>query len=145
MIGINFCGYIVKPGYMLIRRRTVKKLKNKLWQFNKKILDSLSPNNMPRAPIEKQNSSPAQSNKEKFLTGQACDIIFDNPFIIFANPEFLEDFRHIFSSINSVYGFFKHASCYNLRKSLYEKHFGILKIYLRPANKNYDYFVWNEG
>ncbi|MDP3057033.1 MAG: reverse transcriptase/maturase family protein [bacterium] len=120
--GINFCGYIIKPGYALIRRRTVKKLKNKLWQFNKKILDSLSPNNTPRA----------------------CDMIFDDPFIIFANPEFLENFRHIFSSINSVYGFFKHADCYNLQKSLFEKHFGILKIYLIPADENYGYFVWDE-
>lgn len=118
--GIDFCGYIVKPDYILVRRRTVKKLKNKLWRFNKKILNAISPNDTPRA----------------------CEIIFNDPFIVFANPELSENFRHIFSSINSVYGFFKHANCYNLRKSLYEKHFGILKIYLEPANRNYDYFVW---
>ena len=58
--------------------------------------------------------------------------------------KFTNDFRHIFSSINSVYGFFKHANCYNLRKTLYEKHFGILKMYLQPANRNYDYFIWKE-
>jgi hypothetical protein len=118
--GINFCGYIVKPDYTLIRRRTVKKLKNKLWQFNQKILNSLDPNDASRA----------------------CDLIFHDRFSVF--PKFSEEFRHIFSSINSTYGFFKHANCFGLRKSLYEKHFGILKIYLRSANKNYDYFAWDE-
>ncbi len=120
--GINFCGYIVKPDYTLIRRRTVKKLKSNLWHFNQKILKALDSDNM----------------------SHACDIIFNDPFIVFDNEKFTDDFRHIFSSINSVYGFFKHANCYNLRKTLYEKHFGILKIYLQPVNRNYDYFVWKE-
>lgn len=31
---INFLGYIVKPNYSLVRRRTVKSLKRKLWNFN---------------------------------------------------------------------------------------------------------------
>ena len=120
--GINFCGYIIKPDYTLIRRRTVKKLKNKLWHFNQKVLTALDPDD----------------------TSRACDIIFNDLFIVFDNGKFTDDFRHIFSSINSVYGFFKHANCYNLRKTLYEKHFGILKMYLQPANRNYDYFIWKE-
>ena len=120
--GINFCGYIIKPDYTLIRRRTVKKLKNKLWHFNQKVLKALDPDD----------------------TSRACDIIFNDPFIVFDNEKFTNDFRHIFSSINSVYGFFKHANCYNLRKTLYEKHFGILKMYLQSANRNYDYFIWKE-
>lgn len=119
--GVNFCGYIIKPDYTLIRRRTAKKLKSRLWHFNQKVLKALDPDNK-----------------------RACDIIFNDPFIVFDNERFTDDFRHIFSSINSVYGFFKHANCYNLRKTLYEKHFGILKIYLEPANRNYDYFVWKE-
>jgi hypothetical protein len=36
--GINFVGFIVYSNHTLIRNRTVKKLKNKLWLFNKKIL-----------------------------------------------------------------------------------------------------------
>lgn len=119
--GIDFCGYIVKPDYTLVRRRTVKKLKNKLWRFNKKILNALSPNDISRAR----------------------NIIFNDPFIVFDKERFTDDFRHIFSSINSIYGFFKHANCYGLRKTLYEKHFGILKLYLRPADKDYNYFSWN--
>ena len=120
--GINFCGYIVKPDYTLIRRRTVKKLKSKLWHFNEKNLSKISPNERPRA----------------------YDMVFENPFIAFDSPESLADFQHIFSSINSVYGFFKHANCYNLRKTLYKKHFGILKLYLSPNNSNYDYFIWKD-
>ncbi|MBU3942685.1 RNA-directed DNA polymerase, partial [Patescibacteria group bacterium] len=58
--GINFCGYIIKPTHILIRRRTVKKLKNKLWYFNQKIL---------------KNISPDQSI--------ASEILFNNPYIIF--------------------------------------------------------------
>ncbi len=122
MTGIDFCGYIIKPEYTLIRRRTVKKLKTKLWRFNQNILKALSPDDL----------------------SHACDIIFTDPFIVFDNDRFTENFRHIFSSINSVYGFLKHANCYNLRKTLYEKHFGILKLYLRPANHNYEYFIWRE-
>jgi len=120
--GINFCGYIIKPDYTLIRRRTIKKLKNKLWQFNQKILNTVLPNNK----------------------SIASEIIFNDPFCIFDKPETIKDFFHIFSSVNSVYGFLKHANCYSLRKTLYQKHFGILKIYLRPANKNFDYFVWQD-
>jgi len=118
--GINFCGYIVKPDHILIRRRTVKNLKNKLWQFNQRVLTATDPHDLSRA----------------------TDLIFNDRFAVF--PDFLEDFQHVFASINSTYGFFKHANCFGLRKSLCEKHFGILNIYLRPANKNYNYFTWNE-
>jgi retron-type reverse transcriptase len=117
--GINFCGYIVKPTHTLIRRRTIKKLKNKLWKFNKRILNA----------IDKTNDN------------HATDLIFNDRFSVMQN--FREDFEHIFASINSTYGLFKHANCLGLRKTLYEKHFGILKIYLRPANKNYAYFMWD--
>lgn len=115
---------------MLIRKRTVRKLKNNLWQFNKKILSYIT-------------------THSSYLVGatnppSAYDIIFNDRFAIFDTPELTEEFRHIFSSINSVYGFFKHGDCYNLRKTIFEKHFGILKIYLRPANRNYDYFIWKE-
>lgn len=119
--GINFCGYIVKPKNTLIRRRTVKKLKNKLWQFNQKILNSFDRNNISRAE----------------------DLIFYDRFSVSEN--FSKDFQYIFACINSTYGFLKHADCYSLRQSLYRKHFGILKIYLFPANKNYDYFMWDEN
>lgn len=141
--GIDFCGYIVKPDYTLVRRRTVKKLKNKLWRFNQKVLKALDPDTKRACPVRSYSSmNKTGAVLRQSTSNGACDIIFDDPFIVFVNPELSEDFRHIFSSINSVYGFFKHANCYNLRKTLYEKHFGILKLYLRPADKNYSYFSW---
>ncbi len=33
--GIDFLGFVVKPGYTLMRRRIVRNLKDKLWEFNK--------------------------------------------------------------------------------------------------------------
>jgi len=35
--GIDFVGYLVKPDYVLMRRRIVKNLKAKLWQFNQNL------------------------------------------------------------------------------------------------------------
>ncbi len=34
--GIDFLGYIVRPSYSLVRRKVVKNLKRKLWDFNRK-------------------------------------------------------------------------------------------------------------
>jgi RNA-directed DNA polymerase len=36
--GMNFLGYIIKPNCVLMRNRTVRKLKNKLYNFNQSIL-----------------------------------------------------------------------------------------------------------
>jgi RNA-directed DNA polymerase len=113
--GIDFLGYIIKPSHILIRKRTVKKLKNKLWQFNREI-----------GNIEDEIS------------------LFENPYGIFADEAAGKKFQHIFASVNSYYGLMRHTNCLSLRKHIYEKYFGILKIYLRPANKYYDYFIWTE-
>jgi RNA-directed DNA polymerase len=108
--GTNFVGFIIKPGHTFIRRRIVKKLKCKLYYFNKKILN------------------------------------FDMEHPIRSwTPELCNDFKEIFAAVNSYYGQFKHANTFKLRKYLYEKHFGILKIYLIPVNKDYNYFIWDEG
>ncbi len=48
--------------------------------------------------------------------------------------------KKILATINSYYGHFKHANSFNLRKHLYEKHFGILKNFLIPANSEFNYF-----
>lgn len=105
--GINFVGYIIKPSHTLVRNRTVKKFKNKLWQFNQKILTS-----NPVQPIR------------------------------LWTPELCQEFQQIFAVVNSYYGIFKHADTFLLRQHLYEKHFNVLKIYLVPADKNFDYFIW---
>ncbi len=107
--GIDFLGYIVKLTHILNRKRVVKALKNKLWQFNQNILA----------------------------------LNLEHPIRLWT-PELCEMFRKILSTVNSYYGLFRHANTYRLRRHLYEKHFGILKIYLIPADKNYSYFVWSE-
>lgn len=35
--GIDFLGYFVKPNYILVRRKVVKRLKNKLYKINKNV------------------------------------------------------------------------------------------------------------
>ncbi len=50
-----------------------------------------------------------------------------------------EELDKILATINSYYGHFKHANCYNLRKNLYEGHFASLKEYLRPS-EDYSHF-----
>jgi len=47
-----------------------------------------------------------------------------------------EEIKKMLSIINSYYGHFKHANCYDLRKNLYDNHFGILKEYLEPSKDN---------
>ncbi len=46
----------------------------------------------------------------------------------------LEEITNISQMINSYYGHFRHGNCYNLRKRMYEKHFGILQKYLMPQH-----------
>jgi len=106
---INFVGFIVKPAHTLVRNRTAKNLKRKLYLFNQKILS----------------------------------LDMEHPIRLWT-PELRDDFKKIYSTVNSYYGHFRHANTFKLREHLYEKHFGILKIYLIPADKNYSYFVWDE-
>jgi len=53
---------------------------------------------------------------------------------------FNEQLEKILAVINSYYGQFKHAHTFNLRKSIYQKHFRILKSYFEPADQNFSYF-----
>jgi len=49
-----------------------------------------------------------------------------------SNPPTKDEIKQSTAMVNSYYGHFRHANCYNLRKNLYEKHFGELKKYLKP-------------
>ncbi|MDD2934869.1 MAG: reverse transcriptase/maturase family protein [Candidatus Pacebacteria bacterium] len=95
--GINFVGFIIKPNYLIIRKRTISNLKRKLWQFNQFFV--------------KKDYIISKNQLEKIL-----------------------------AVINSYYGHFKHANTYNLKKSIYQKHFKKLEKYIVPANENFDYF-----
>ncbi len=92
--GINFVGFILKPGHSLVRRRIVNNLKKKLSQFGE-------------SPIPD-------------------------------SPESFENYlKTILAVINSYYGQFRHADTWRLRKSVYIRHFGIIRSYLDPVDLNY--------
>lgn len=57
-----------------------------------------------------------------------------------SSPPTKEELKKMLAMVNSYYGHFKHANCYNLRKNLYENHFGNLKKYLMPIDDSYSYF-----
>lgn len=105
--GIEFVGQFIKPQYSLIRRRTVKNLKSKLYFFNHGLI-FVSNNQM-----------------QKILP--------------LSSPPSRDQLLQIMQTLNSYYGLLLHANCYNLRKNIYYRHFGILKKYLKPV-KNYSYF-----
>lgn len=56
-----------------------------------------------------------------------------------SSPLSKDQIKLMLSMVNSYYGHFRHANCYNLRKDIYEKHFGWLKNHLVPVN-DYLYF-----
>ena len=62
-----------------------------------------------------------------------------------AIPDSSENFENrlnsILAVINSYYGQFCHADTFNLRRAVYAKHFGVLKSYLDPADKNFLHFI----
>jgi hypothetical protein len=117
--GINFLGYIIKPDYILSRKRIVSNLRKKLHYFNKLIDENASP-----IPEEVK----LQFQTKLFLPEK-------NHLLIFTTAKQAQ------ATINSYYGHFKHANCFKLRKSLYYKYFKELKNYLKPANKNFSHFI----
>jgi retron-type reverse transcriptase len=92
--GIDFIGYIIRPNYILSRKRVVDNLKAKLHYFNQVKI-----------------------------------------------PPSKEEIKQMIARVNSYYGHFRHANCYNLRKNLYEKHFGILKTYLKPVDDYHSFKI----
>ena len=116
--GIDFLGYIIKQKYILVRKRTVKSFKRKLYFFNHLI----DPKNFPVA------DPPSTLNLSKYY--------FKKELIppITLNLALLQKMLAV---INSYYGIFSFANTYNLRKALYEKHFHHLKKYFLPKKDNY--------
>ncbi len=53
---------------------------------------------------------------------------------------FQERLENILSIVNSHYGQFCQANTWHLRKSIYIKNFGILKIYIQSIDTNFSYF-----
>lgn len=57
--------------------------------------------------------------------------------LILITPPTKEILDSMLATVNSYYGFFKHANTYNLRKHLYQRNFGVLKNYLLAKDKNF--------
>ena len=98
----------------------------------------------PSHILNRQRVVKALKNKLWHFNKKILSADMEHPIRLWT-PELCDDFKEIFACINSYYGMFKHADSFHLRKHLYEKHFGILKIYLIPADGKYSYFVWDEG
>jgi hypothetical protein len=111
--GIDFLGYIVKTKYLLVRKRTVKSFKRKLYFFNHLIKPEIFP--IADYPMNLKIS-------------KAC---FKKELIPPIVPN-LALLQKMLSVINSYYGIFRFADSYNLRKKLYERRFLHLKEYFLP-------------
>jgi len=117
--GINFLGYIVKEKYLLVRKRTVKSFKKRIYFFNHLI----DPKKFPII-------DPPTNIKLSKLYFKKCLV----PPVI---PD-LALLQKMLSIINSYYGIFNFANSYSLRKNLYEKRFCNLKKYFASsADKKY--------
>ena len=103
--GIDWLGYIVKPDHILVRRRIVKNLKHKLFQYNQ-ILENYS---------------------QKAESGQLL-------LPLFAKDPPLELIEKMLATVNSYFGHFNHADTFKLRTHLWEKHFQNLKNYIEPKD-----------
>ena len=111
--GIDFLGYITREKYLLVRNKTIKTFKRKIYFFNHLI----DPKNFPVA----DPPSMLKISKYYFRKELIPPITVD-----------LKILQKILSIINSYYGIFSFANTYNLRKILYENHFHRLKKYFLP-------------
>lgn len=103
--GIDWLGYIVKPDHILVRRRIVKNLKRKLFQYNKLL--------------------------EKYSIKNEGDQLL---LPLFAKDPPLELIEKMLATVNSYFGHFNHADTFKLRTHLWEKHFQNLKNYIEPKD-----------
>ncbi len=116
--GIDFLGYIIREKYLLVRKRTVKSFKRKIYFFN----HLLDPKNFPIADPPSDFKLLKHYLKRKLAPPVAPDL----PLL-----------QKMLAIINSYYGVFFFANTYNLRKTLYENHFHSLKKYFQPDKDDY--------
>ncbi len=114
---IDWLGYIIKPNCVLVRKRSVKVFKRKLFRFNQILA-----------------KYPASADQ----TGQLL-----LPFPEDLPP--LELLEKILATVNSYFGLFLHADSYNLKKHLWDKHFCLLQKYLEPADSGFSSFRKKSG
>lgn len=113
--GVNFLGYIVREKYVLVRKRTVKSFKRKLYFFNHLLDPEAFPRSDPPATLKLSKSY----IRKDLIPPVAPDLAILQKFL---------------AVINSYYGIISFADSYKLRKNLYDKHFHLLKAYFQSKN-----------
>ncbi len=103
--GIDWLGYVIKPGYILARKRVVKNFKQKLCFFNQEL---------QKYPDTKQQGQLTLPFPENYPS--------------------LETIEEMLATINSYFGHFQHADTFHLRKNLLETKFRRLNDYIEPKN-----------
>jgi RNA-directed DNA polymerase len=114
--GINFLGYVIKKDCLLVRNRSVRAFKKRLYFFN----HLLNPKDYPISNAPQMMSLAKKYREENWIPPVKPDLFI------------LSSMR---ATINSYYGIFCFADSYRLRKNLYEKNFGTLKNYFQPKDK----------
>jgi RNA-directed DNA polymerase len=113
--GCDFLGYVVRPHYILMRKRTVRAFKRRLTFFNH-LLD----------PVRHPKAHAPEANKLTKYYRQGLLKPGDLPS--------LEILSHMGSVLNSYYGIFRFANTWHLRRGLYFKHFHKLQDYFYPSH-----------
>jgi RNA-directed DNA polymerase len=113
--GINFLGYVVREKYLLVRKRTIKSLKRKLYFFNHLI----DPKAFPFADPPGTLKLSKLYIKKEIVAPVTPDLAF---------------LQKLLTVINSYYGILSFANSYKLRKNIYDKHFYRLKDYFFPES-----------
>jgi retron-type reverse transcriptase len=115
--GVNFLGYVVRENYVLVRKRTIKSLKRKLYFFN----HLLDPEAFPYADPPATLKLSKLYEKKELVPPVTPDLAF---------------LQKLLAVINSYYGILSFADSYKLRKNIYDEHFHRLKDYFLPG-ENY--------
>lgn len=116
--GVDFLGFVVRENYLLVRKRSIKALKRRLYFFN----HLLDPKSFPHANPPSNFKISAWYFKKEIVPPVKPDLLLLNKML---------------SVLNSYYGIFSFANSYNLRKSIYEKHFHLLKKYFVKKDKSF--------
>lgn len=116
--GVDFLGYIIRPHYLLVRKRTVNALKDKLRFFNWLLFPELYDKSKIKKHFETNKLS------KMYRRGEIEEGVKVNHLIL----------NSILQTINSYYGIFGFANSHNLRRNIYTNHFKNLKEFFIEKN-----------
>jgi hypothetical protein len=119
--GVDFLGYFIKPKYTLVRKRVVKRLKEKIGGFINVIPDLIGD---PERLDSRFRGNDIRGGNDR----EGC-----HPGLKHCHPELDSgSIQIILAIINSYFGHFRFANSFNLRKDIFINHLGKLKTYFQP-------------